>query len=266
MAADDRDGLTPARRPVPKIEVRDLWKSFDSKEVLRGVSLAVEDAESLVILGASGSGKTVLLKHLIGLIRPDRGRVLVDGEDLTDEPPAAWLKVRRRCGMAFQEGALFDSMNVFENVAFPLRRHTKSTEAEIAERVRECLEMVRLEGVGSKTTSELSGGMRRRVGFARAIALKPEILLFDEPNTGLDPITSAVIDRDIKEMRRHMHVTMVTITHDMRSALRIADRLAMLRGGRIVLSGPPDDLRASDDPFIRNFLAGEPFEEGEEVT
>jgi phospholipid/cholesterol/gamma-HCH transport system ATP-binding protein len=163
--------------------------------------------------------------------------------------------------MSFQEGALFDSLNVFENIAFALRRHTRMSEDEIAARVRECLSLVHLEGVEGKATSELSGGMRRRVGFARAIALQPEILLFDEPNTGLDPITAAVVDGVIVEMREHLEVTMVTITHDMKSAFRIADRLAMLRGGRIVAEATPEVFRNLSDPYIQKFLAGEPVEE-----
>ena len=163
--------------------------------------------------------------------------------------------------MSFQEGALFDSMNVFENIAFPLRRHTKMTENEIAARVRRCLALVHLQGVEEKATSELSGGMRRRVGFARAIVHEPEILLFDEPNTGLDPITSAAIDSVIVEMRRHLDVTMVTITHDMKSAYRIADRIAMLRNGQIIAEASPEAFRSLADPYIQKFLAGEPLEE-----
>jgi phospholipid/cholesterol/gamma-HCH transport system ATP-binding protein len=245
----------------PTIAVIDLWKSFAGHEVLRGINLEVAAGESFVIVGGSGAGKTVLLKHLIGLVAPDRGHVIVDGEDLTNSEPARCLAIRRKFGMSFQEGALFDSMSIFENVAFPLRRHTKMTEDELAARVRECLHLVHLEGVELKATNELSGGMRRRVGFARAIALQPEILLFDEPNTGLDPITAAVIDSVIIEMREHLGVTMVTITHDMKSAFRIADRIAMLRAGQIVAVAEPDVFRSLSDPYIQKFLAGEPLEE-----
>jgi phospholipid/cholesterol/gamma-HCH transport system ATP-binding protein len=249
---------------VPKIEVRGLWEAFGSKQVLRGVDLAVAPGESLVLLGASGTGKSVLLKHLIGLMAPDRGSVLVDGTDLTHAPKTDWLRFRRRCGMAFQEGALFDSMNVFDNIAFPLRRHASMTPEQVAARVCECLATVQLDGAGTKATGELSGGMRRRVGFARAIALRPEVLLFDEPHSGLDPITAAVIDRVIGGMRREMDVTLVTITHDVRAAFRIADRIAVLRNGRILADGPPGRIEASADPFIRSFLAGEPYDdEGE---
>lgn len=245
----------------PKIAVIDLWKAFSRKPVLQGVDLEVHEGESMVILGGSGAGKSVLLKHLIGLIQPDRGHVIVDGEDLTSADAATCLNLRRKFGMAFQEGALFDSMNVFDNIAFPLRRHTRLGDEGIAARVRECLSMVHLEGVETKATNELSGGMRRRVGFARAIALQPEILLFDEPNTGLDPLTSAVISRVIIEMRERLPVTMVTITHDMRSAFMIADRIAMLRDGRILAVAPPEEFRRLDEPYIVKYLAGEPLEE-----
>jgi phospholipid/cholesterol/gamma-HCH transport system ATP-binding protein len=244
-----------------KIAAIDLWKSFAGKEVLRGIDLEVRTGESFVIVGGSGAGKSVLLKHLIGLIRPDRGRVIVDGEDLVAADAARALALRRKFGMSFQEGALFDSMTVFDNIAFAPRRHTPMRADEIAARVRECLALVHLEGVESKWPSQLSGGMRRRVGFARAIALKPEILLFDEPNTGLDPITAAVIDRVIVEMREHLPVTMVTITHAMESAFRIADRVAMLHDGRIIALAPPDEFRTLPDPYIQKFLKGEPLEE-----
>jgi phospholipid/cholesterol/gamma-HCH transport system ATP-binding protein len=263
MAAGEPDGgiAAAAAKAGPKIAVIDLWKSFAGREVLRGINLEVQTGESLVVVGGSGAGKSVLLKHLIGLIPPERGHVIVDGEDLTNCEPARCLEIRRKFGMSFQEGALFDSMTVFENIAFPLRRHTRSSEGEIAARVRECLALVHLEGVEAKATSELSGGMRRRVGFARAIALQPEILLFDEPNTGLDPITSAVIDAVIIEMRERLDVTMVTITHNMQSAFRIADRIAMLQSGRITAIAGPDVFRSLADPYIQKFLAGEPLEE-----
>ncbi len=251
----------------PLIQVIGLRKSFDGKPVLRGVDLDVFPGESLVIMGASGGGKSVLLKHMIGLLRPDEGRVLVDGRDMSRADQRAWAEIRKRFGMSFQEGALFDSMNVFENIAFPLRRRGVRNEARIRERVTECLKRVQLEpSVASKMPSELSGGMRRRVGFARAIAGNPEILLFDEPNTGLDPITAGVIDSVIIEMREHLRATMVTITHDMKSAFRIADRIAMIRGGQIVAEAPPETFRTLSDPYVQKFLAGEPLEEEEEVA
>ena len=263
MAAGETGGrtATTAAQPAPKIAVLDLWKSFGDREVLRGINLEVQAGESFVIVGGSGAGKSVLLKHLIGLIAPERGHVIIDGEDLTNCEPAHCLAIRRKFGMSFQEGALFDSMSVFENIAFPLRRHTRSSEGEVAARVRECLALVHLQGIETKATSELSGGMRRRVGFARAIALQPEILLFDEPDTGLDPMTAAAIDAVIVEMRRRLDVTMVTITHNMQSAFRIADRIAMLREGQITAVARPDVFRSLTDPYIRKFLAGEPLDE-----
>lgn len=255
---------TPTAETRPKIAVIDLWKSFQGKEVLRGINLDIHSGESLVIVGGSGAGKSVFLKHLIGLLKPDRGHVIVDGEDLACADTGVCLAIRRKFGMSFQEGALFDSMNVFDNIAFPLRRHTRMSPADIAARVRECLALVHLDGVEHKWVNELSGGMRRRVGFARAIALAPEILLFDEPNTGLDPITAAAIDRVIVEMRDNLPVTMVTITHDMKSAQRIADRIAMIRSGQILAVAPPAEFLRLSDRYIQSFLAGEPYPDNHE--
>ena len=196
------------------------------------------------------------LKHIIGLLRPDRGNVIIDGVDVTTLSAREANDFRRRFGMAFQEGALFDSMSVFENIAFPLRRHTKMREPEIRARVEECLEQVHLHGVESKRPSELSGGMRRRVGFARAISLKPEILLFDEPTTGLDPVISDVVAELIVEMDETLHTTTVTITHDMKVAFKIADRVAMLHKGRIIEQGTPEEFQRSTNPFVQQFIEG----------
>jgi phospholipid/cholesterol/gamma-HCH transport system ATP-binding protein len=220
------------------------------------MSIDVERGESLVIVGGSGSGKSVTLKHIIGLLRPDKGRVVIDGSDITVMNEVDLNQFRRRFGMAFQEGALFDSMSVFENIAFPLRRHTKMTEAQIRERVEECLEDVHLHGVEKKRPSELSGGMRRRVGFARAISLKPEILLFDEPTTGLDPVISDVVAELITEMDQKLGTTTVTITHDMKVAFKIADRVAMLFQGQIIEQGTPEEFQESKDPIVRQFIEG----------
>ncbi|HUP48280.1 MAG TPA: ABC transporter ATP-binding protein [Thermoanaerobaculia bacterium] len=239
-----------------KISLRNLYKSFDGKAVLRDMSIDVALGESLVIVGGSGSGKSVTLKHIIGLLRPDRGHVIVDQADLCCMKPVELNTFRRRFGMSFQEGALFDSMSVYENIAFPLRRHTKMTEAEIRRRVEECLEDVHLHGVEKKRPSELSGGMRRRVGFARAISLAPEILLFDEPTTGLDPVISDVIADLIVEMDEKLHTTTVTITHDMKVAFKIADRVAMLHAGRIVEVGTPDEFQRSPNPIVQQFIEG----------
>jgi phospholipid/cholesterol/gamma-HCH transport system ATP-binding protein len=238
------------------IELRNLCKSFDSRVVLRDMSINVERGESLVIVGGSGSGKSVTLKHIIGLLKPDRGQVLIDGQDLTAMPEVELNAFRRRFGMAFQEGALFDSMSVFENIAFPLRRHTKMKEKEIRARVEECLEDVHLPNVEKKRPSELSGGMRRRVGFARAISLKPEILLFDEPTTGLDPVISDVIAELIEEMDVKLGVTTVTITHDMKVAFKIADRVAMLYKGQIIEEGTPEEFQQSTNPIVQQFIEG----------
>ena len=241
---------------TPFIELRDLWKSFDSRQVLRGMSMDIGRGESVVIVGGSGTGKSVTLKHIIGLLRPDRGSVIIDGQDLNALSEVELNKFRRRFGMAFQEGALFDSMSVFENIAFPLRRPTKRKEPEIRARVEECLEDVHLHGVDKKRPSELSGGMRRRVGFARAISLKPEILLFDEPTTGLDPVISDVVAELIREMDQKLGTTTVTITHDMKVAFKIADRVAMLCNGRIIEQGTPAQFQASENPIVQQFIEG----------
>lgn len=236
--------------------MRDVHKSFGEKKVLAGMDLEVRRGESVVIVGGSGTGKSVTLKQIIGLLKPDRGHVHVDGEDLCHMPPLLLNRFRTRFGMSFQEGALFDSMSVFDNIAFPLRRHTKLDAQEIRSRVKECLELVHLPGVESKRPSELSGGMRRRVGFARAISLEPQILLFDEPTTGLDPVMSDVIADLIREMDRTLHTTAVTITHDMKVAFKIADRVAMLYGGRIIEQGSPEEFQKSENPIVQQFIEG----------
>ena len=254
----------PASAPSPAdpmISVIGLTKSFGDKEVLRGIDLEIGRGESLMLVGGSGAGKSVFIKHLIGLLQPDEGHVVVDGVDLTLASPEAVLELRKRFGMTFQEGALFDSMTVADNIAFPIRRHTRKSAAEVGARVKECLELVRLPGIEHKMPSELSGGMRRRVGFARAIALEPEILLFDEPTTGLDPINTAAIGKVINQLRVELGVTAMTITHDMGLATMIADRVAMLRRGRILLVDTPEKFLASDNWFVRAFLDGEVPEE-----
>ena len=238
------------------ISLQHVDKTLGGKKVLDDMSIDVGRGDSFVIVGGSGVGKSVTIKHIIGLIKPDRGHVVVDGQDITTMRPVDLNQFRRRFGMSFQEGALFDSMSVFENIAFPLRRHTKFTELQIRERVGECLDMVHLEGVSSKRPSELSGGMRRRVGFARAISLKPEILLFDEPTTGLDPVISDVIADLIVEMDRTLNTTTVTITHDMKVAFKIADRVAMLYKGRIVEEGTPETFQQSKNPIVQQFIHG----------
>jgi len=238
------------------ISLQHVDKTLGGRKVLDDLSFDVERGEALVIVGGSGVGKSVTLKHIIGLMKPDRGQIIVDGQDINDMKEVELNRFRRKFGMSFQEGALFDSMSVFENIAFPLRRQTKFNEQQIASRVDECLDLVHLDGVASKRPSELSGGMRRRVGFARAISLKPEILLFDEPTTGLDPVISDVIAELIVEMDRTLNTTTVTITHDMKVAFKIADRVAMLYQGRIVEEGTPEEFQQSANPIVQQFIEG----------
>jgi phospholipid/cholesterol/gamma-HCH transport system ATP-binding protein len=241
---------------TPTISLRHVDKTLGGRKVLDDLTFDVERGESLVIVGGSGVGKSVTLKHIIGLMKPDRGQIIIDGQDINEMKEVALNQFRRKFGMSFQEGALFDSMSVFENIAFPLRRQTKFSEQQIAARVDECLDMVHLDGVASKRPSELSGGMIRRVGFARAISLKPEILLFDEPTTGLDPVISDVIAELIVEMDRTLNTTTVTITHDMKVAFKIADRVGMLYKGRIVEEGTPEEFQQSANPIVQQFIEG----------
>ena len=240
----------------PVISMQHVEKTLGGRQVLRDMSIDVARGESLVIVGGSGQGKSVTLKHIIGLMQPDKGHVFINGVDLCCMKSVELNRFRRRFGMSFQEGALFDSMSVFENIAFPLRRNTKMKEPEIRARVEECLNQVHLVGVEKKRPSELSGGMRRRVGFARAISLQPEILLFDEPTTGLDPVISDVVADLILEMDSKLNVTTVTITHDMKVAFKIADRVAMLFKGQIIEEGTPYEFQQSQNPIVQQFIDG----------
>lgn len=237
------------------IEIRGLEKAFGDHRVLRGIDLGVREGTTTVILGGSGSGKTVLMKHIIGLLRPDAGRVIVDGEDVTDMRGRDLDRVRRKFGMVFQMSALFDSMTVLENVAFPLREHRKHLpEEEVRRIVAEKLRIVGMEGVEQKYPAELSGGMRKRVALARAIVLDPKIVLYDEPTTGLDPITTDYVDEMILDARRELGVTSVVISHDIGSAFKVGDEIAFLHDGRIVESAPPSALRGSTNPHVQKFL------------
>lgn len=236
------------------IQLIDLYKSFNGQPVLRGVDLEIPAGKITVILGPSGEGKTVLLKHIIGLTRPDRGRVVVDGIDLAGLDDQELNRFRKRFGMLFQSGALFDSLTVAENVAFPLKEHTSLPVSEIERRVLEKLALVGLEKAVRKMPSELSGGMRKRVGLARAIALDPGIILYDEPTTGLDPLMTDAINRLILDMQQKLKVTSVIISHDIESTFRVADLVAMLHEGRIIASGTPTALSKTAHPFVQKFL------------
>jgi phospholipid/cholesterol/gamma-HCH transport system ATP-binding protein len=238
------------------IVVRQLKKSFGAQVVLAGVDLRIESGESAVIIGRSGGGKSVLLKHLIGLLKPEEGEVFVDGDPITRMNERQLLRVRRKFGMVFQGAALFDSMTVAENIAFGLRRHEDLTEAETDRRVAAALDMVDLPGTQKKKPAELSGGMRKRVGLARAIIYEPQIMLYDEPTTGLDPIASDSIDRLIIRVRDELKVTSVVVTHDMRSARRVGNHVFMLHGRKMYAHGTPEELFASQDPVVRQFIDG----------
>lgn len=238
------------------IEVRDLQKSFGAQKILDGVNLRIETGESVVIIGRSGGGKSVLLKHMIGLLQPDAGQVLIDGENIEPMTERELLRVRSKFGMLFQSAALFDSMTVAENVAFAFRRNKQMSQAEIDRKVAEALEVVDLPGIQNKKPSELSGGMRKRVGLARAIVYQPQIVLYDEPTTGLDPIVSDSIDQLILRVRDRFKVTSVVVTHDMRSARRVGQRILMLHNKKIYATGTPDEIFNSTDPIVRKFIDG----------
>jgi phospholipid/cholesterol/gamma-HCH transport system ATP-binding protein len=238
------------------IEVRSLHKQFNGHPVLEDVSFRIDNGESVAIIGRSGSGKSVLLKHLIGLLQPDAGTVVIDGESIVGMNERRLLGVRRKFGMVFQGAALFDSMTVAENVSFGLRRHEHLTEREIADRVAGILEVVDLSGTENKKPAELSGGMRKRAGLARAIVYEPQIVLYDEPTTGLDPIVSDSIDQLIVRVRDRFKVTTVVVTHDMRTARRVGQRVLLLHARRIYASGTADEFFSSPDPVVRQFIEG----------
>ncbi len=238
------------------IELIDLYKAFGENEVLRGLSLSIREGENMVVIGGSGTGKSVIIKHIIGLLKPDGGRVIVGGEEISAMSEAALARVRKKFGMLFQYAALFDSLSVWENVGFSLRQHTNLSISEIKRIAREKLSMVGLEGVEEKMPAELSGGMKKRVGLARAIAMDPQILLYDEPTTGLDPIMADVINELICQMNGRLKVTSVTITHDMKSAYKISDRIAMLYEGTIRVVGTPQEIQQTADPVVKQFITG----------
>jgi len=236
------------------IRVRGLHHSFGALHVLRGVDLDVMRGETMVLLGRSGGGKSVLLKHLPGLLRPDRGEVWVEGEEISEMKERKLGEIRRKVGMMFQGGALFDSFTVGQNVAFPLRESGLRDEEEIARRVAEALEIVNLAGQEENLPSDLSGGMRKRVALARAVVSRPACVLYDEPHAGLDPVTADSIDRLIRSLRENHGITNVVVTHEMRSVFRIADRVAFMKEGVIHWTGTPEEFRASEDPLLKSFL------------
>jgi phospholipid/cholesterol/gamma-HCH transport system ATP-binding protein len=238
------------------IEVRDLKKSFGNHPVLDGVNLRIKTGETMIIIGRSGGGKSVLLKHIIGLLTPDSGEVWVNGENITGMNERQLIAVRSQFGMVFQGAALFDSLTVAENVGFSLQRKGELTAAEIAERVSHALEMVELPGTEEKKPAELSGGMRKRVGLARAIVYQPEIVLYDEPTTGLDPIVSDSIDQLMMRVCGKLKVTSIVVTHDMRTARRVGQRICLLHEGLIHATGTPDEIFKSTDPVVYRFVNG----------
>jgi phospholipid/cholesterol/gamma-HCH transport system ATP-binding protein len=240
--------------PQPVV-IKGLRKSFGEQQVLKGIDLTVEKGEILAVLGKSGTGKSVLLKLLIGLQKPDSGSICIRGQETTNLEMDQLNEMRKKVGFLFQEGALYDSLTIAENVAFPLRRHTKMSDSERNEKVRALLSSVGLDQDLEKMPSDISGGMRKRVGLARALALDPEIILFDEPTAGLDPITAADIGRLIEKLRKERNTTSIVVTHDMHAAHHFSDRIVMLKEGNILISGSFEDLEKSKDPFVSQFLS-----------
>jgi phospholipid/cholesterol/gamma-HCH transport system ATP-binding protein len=239
------------------IELRDVSKRFGRLVVLNGVSLNIEEGQSLVVIGASGSGKSVMLKHIVGLLKPDRGEVWYDGRRIDELGSRGLDQVRQDFGFLFQMGALFDSLTVEDNVAFPLVEHTHKPPDEVRQIVSQKLAMVGLDGTQKKMPGELSGGQKKRVALARAIALGPRVILYDEPTTGLDPIRADVINELILKLKRELNVTSIVVTHDMQSAFKVADRIVMLHEGKLIIDGTPQEIQKSAEPIVRRFVLGE---------
>jgi phospholipid/cholesterol/gamma-HCH transport system ATP-binding protein len=237
------------------IRFENVVKRFGDRTILKGISFEVEEGEIIFVLGTSGTGKSVLLKNIVGLLRPDEGKIWIDGQEVSRIPEEDYFPVRKKCGMVFQHPALFDSLSVFENVAFGLRRHMRLSEDEIAARVERCLSLVNLKGIEHKTPSQISYGMQKRVSLARTLALEPRILLFDEPTTGLDPVTTNAVNQLIRDLSRELKTTSMVVSHDMHCALAIADRIIVLDQGHIVEQGSPQELRSSSHPLVKDFLA-----------
>ena len=239
------------------ISVKNIVKNFGARRILNGVTLDIYKGETLVIMGGSGCGKSTFLRHLIGSIRPDSGEVWMFGQDIAKATPDAMDEIRKKFGMLFQSGALFDSMNVGENIALPLREHTKLDNSVISIIIKMKLELVGLRGFENLMPSQLSGGMKKRVGLARAIVLDPSICFYDEPTAGLDPVMTGVVDKLTMDLTKKLHMTSIVVTHDMNSVFRIADRIVMLHQGNVLQIGTPDEIRHSKDPIIRKFITGE---------
>lgn len=252
MVANDNLGRAFKSRLM--IQIKNLWKSFEGKQVLKGLDLHIPRGETLVIMGRSGCGKSLLLKLVTGLMQPDAGEILVDGEEISGLKFKELNHMRRKFGLLFQSAALFDSMSVEENVGFMLAQHTKLSRAQIREIVIEKLHLVDLDGTEHLRPAELSGGMRKRVGLARAIAFDPEVILYDEPTTGLDPVTCVEINRLIQSLHEKLEVTSVVVTHDMDSAFTVATRMAMIHSGKIVAFGHPNEMLENDDPILQQFI------------
>ncbi len=237
------------------IEFKGLIKKFGNRTVLNGLDLIIREGEIVFILGTSGTGKSVLLKNIVGLMRPDEGEIWIDGEEVSRFSEDQYFSIRKKCGMVFQQPALFDSLTVFENIAFGLRRHFRLSEREVTDRVQLALKLVNIQGVEQKRPTQMSYGMQKRVSLARTIALQPKILLFDEPTTGLDPITTTVINHLIQDLSKQLKSTSIVVSHDMNCALSIADRIVVLDKGQIEAIGTPDELKKSQHPLVRDFLA-----------
>jgi len=244
------------------IELKDIFKSFEGKQVLKGVSLALNDGETIVILGRSGCGKSVLLKIILRLLKQDQGTIQIDGQDTTNYREEQMMPVRKRMGMLFQGAALFDSFNVGENVAYALREHTKFTEGQIREKVAECLEFVELSGTEQLMPSELSGGMKKRVALARAMALDPVYMFYDEPTTGLDPLTSRKINQLIRKLQTERNVSSIVVTHEIANAFQVADRFVVIKDGEILLTGSASEIKGSKLKFVQDFIKGGVISDG----
>ena len=241
---------------TPAIEFRQVYKSFKHAPILAGMDFTIRSGETVTIIGGSGIGKSITLKLIVGLLKPEAGQILIEGEDIVPLAEDQLIQVRKKIGMVFQNSALFDSLSVAENIAYPLREHTAMSERQIRERIMETLRLVGLEGAEDKEPADLSGGMKKRVALARAIAMPPRIILYDEPTTGLDPINTEKINELIVDMDRKLDVTSVVVTHDMRSAFKISDRIGLLDKGKIAVVGTPREIERADLPLVRQFING----------